>query len=104
MLDPVTKLGVKLRKEVVDAAYPPIIQSGGVYDLKVNQFFNQRFAATHTDTETWILELWSKVQGVGGSLEGCRPSVCSGSFAYIQLQHPAVTYSPRLGQTTTALP
>ena len=38
MLDPVIKLGVKLRKEVVDAAYPPIIQSGGVYDLKVNYF------------------------------------------------------------------
>ena len=35
LLDPVAKLGVKLRKEVVDAAYPPIIQSGGVYDLKV---------------------------------------------------------------------
>lgn len=35
LTDPVAKLGVKLKKEVVDAAYPPIIQSGGQYDLKV---------------------------------------------------------------------
>ena len=33
--DPAGKLSVKLRQDNVDIAYPPIIQSGGDYDLKV---------------------------------------------------------------------
>lgn len=31
-----SKLGVKLKPENVDIAYPPIVQSGGKYDLKVS--------------------------------------------------------------------
>ena len=33
--DPAGKLSVKLRQDNCDIAYPPIIQSGGDYDLKV---------------------------------------------------------------------
>ncbi len=34
--DPAGKLSVKLRQDNCDIAYPPIIQSGGDYDLKVS--------------------------------------------------------------------
>ena len=30
------KIGVKLKQENVDIAYPPLFQSGGHYDLKLN--------------------------------------------------------------------
>ena len=30
------KLGIKLRADNVDIAYPPIVQSGGVYDLRAS--------------------------------------------------------------------
>lgn len=30
------KIGVKLKQENVDIAYPPLFQSGGKYDLKLN--------------------------------------------------------------------
>lgn len=34
-MDP-SKLKIKLKSEVIDAAYPPIIQSGGKYDLRIS--------------------------------------------------------------------
>jgi hypothetical protein len=35
ILDP-PKVGIKLKAENVDIAYPPLFQSGGSYDLKLN--------------------------------------------------------------------
>ena len=36
------KLGIKLRADNVDIAYPPIVQSGGVYDLRASAQSDER--------------------------------------------------------------
>ena len=36
------RLGVKLRPDNVDVAYPPIVQSGGVYSLKPSAQSDER--------------------------------------------------------------
>lgn len=35
MLDPTKRAGIKLRAENCDVAYPPVVQSGGTFDLRV---------------------------------------------------------------------
>ena len=57
--DPAGKLSVKLRQDNCDIAYPPIIQSGGDYDLKVGHLQSGQLCADPTVTQGPVLSRYA---------------------------------------------
>lgn len=57
------KLGIKLRADNVDIAYPPIVQSGGVYDLRASAQSDDRHLQYDVITASIGAVLLSKQAG-----------------------------------------